>query len=209
MRRGIRKMSSNLTFQLAIPVSRLIAQQYDACPSRPLMREDKLAIVVLAHGGWSAAWAWKKVRPLMAAAGHHFFTPTYTGLGERAHLASPSNDLETHIQDLLGVLRFEDLHEREADPSAARMINRGEATVAPRGRADDFSWPRSNTSGDGDMEPTADAVQPRSSGGTSELDEKPGNTMSKPEVVKSGDAKSRQKQSSPNFRQDRQTAPSR
>jgi pimeloyl-ACP methyl ester carboxylesterase len=111
MRRGIRKMSSNLTFQLAIPVSRLIAQQYDACPSRPLMREDKLAIVVLAHGGWSAAWAWKKVRPLMAAAGHHFFTPTYTGLGERAHLASPSNDLETHIQDLLGVLRFEDLHE--------------------------------------------------------------------------------------------------
>ena len=50
------------------------------------MREDKLAIVVLAHGGWSAAWAWKKVRPLMAAAGHHFFTPTYTGLGERAHL---------------------------------------------------------------------------------------------------------------------------
>ena len=40
---------------------------------------------------------------------HHFFTPTYSGLGERAHLASPSNDLETHIQDLLGALKFEDL----------------------------------------------------------------------------------------------------
>jgi pimeloyl-ACP methyl ester carboxylesterase len=70
-----------------------------------------LAIVVLAHGGWSAAWAWKKVRPLMAAAGHQFFTPTYTGLGERAHLANPSNDLETHIEDVLGVLKFEDLRE--------------------------------------------------------------------------------------------------
>jgi pimeloyl-ACP methyl ester carboxylesterase len=68
-----------------------------------------LATVVLAHGAWSAAWAWKKVRPLMAAAGHQFFTPTYTGLGERAHLASPSNNLETHIQDVLGVLKFEDL----------------------------------------------------------------------------------------------------
>ena len=34
IRRGIRKMSSDLTFQLMIPVSRLIAQQYDACPSR-------------------------------------------------------------------------------------------------------------------------------------------------------------------------------
>jgi pimeloyl-ACP methyl ester carboxylesterase len=70
-----------------------------------------LAIIVLAHGGWSAAWAWKKVRPLVAAAGHQFFTPTYTGLGERAHLANPSNDLETHIQDVLGVVNCEDLRE--------------------------------------------------------------------------------------------------
>ncbi|HXX03606.1 MAG TPA: alpha/beta hydrolase [Xanthobacteraceae bacterium] len=70
-----------------------------------------MATIVLAHGAWSAAWAWKKVRPLMAAAGHQFFTPTYTGLGERAHLASPSNDLETHIADVLGVLTCEELRD--------------------------------------------------------------------------------------------------
>jgi pimeloyl-ACP methyl ester carboxylesterase len=68
-----------------------------------------LAVVVLAHGAWSAAWAWKKVRPLMAAAGHEFFAPTYTGLGERAHLARPENDLETHIDDVVGVLKCEEL----------------------------------------------------------------------------------------------------
>jgi pimeloyl-ACP methyl ester carboxylesterase len=45
----------------------------------------------------------------MAAAGHEFFAPTYTGLGERAHLASPDNDLETHIQDVVGVLTCEEL----------------------------------------------------------------------------------------------------
>jgi pimeloyl-ACP methyl ester carboxylesterase len=45
----------------------------------------------------------------MAAAGHAFFTPSYTGLGERAHLANPSNDLETHIEDVLGVIKCEDL----------------------------------------------------------------------------------------------------
>jgi len=45
----------------------------------------------------------------MAAAGHEFFAPTYTGLGERAHLARPDNDLETHIQDVVGVLTCEDL----------------------------------------------------------------------------------------------------
>src|SRR5580658_7891344 len=70
-----------------------------------------LTTIVLAHGAWSAAWAWKKVRPLMAAAGHELFVPTYTGLGERAHLASPDNDLDTHIQDVLGVLQFEDLRD--------------------------------------------------------------------------------------------------
>ena len=68
-----------------------------------------MAVIALAHGAWSAAWAWKKVRPLMAAAGHQFFAPTYTGLGERAHLARPENDLETHIQDVLGVLKCEEL----------------------------------------------------------------------------------------------------
>ena len=70
-----------------------------------------MAVVVLAHGAWSSAWAWKKVRPLMAEAGHQFFTPSYTGLGERAHLASPSNDLETHIGDVLGVITYEDLRD--------------------------------------------------------------------------------------------------
>ena len=70
-----------------------------------------MATIVLAHGAWSAAWAWKKMRPLMARSGHLFFTPTYTGLGERAHLANPAIDLDTHIEDVLGVLRFEDLHD--------------------------------------------------------------------------------------------------
>jgi pimeloyl-ACP methyl ester carboxylesterase len=68
-----------------------------------------MATIVLAHGAWSAAWAWKKMRPLMRAAGHEFFSPTYTGLGERAHLARPEIDLSTHIQDVLSVLEFEDL----------------------------------------------------------------------------------------------------
>jgi pimeloyl-ACP methyl ester carboxylesterase len=68
-----------------------------------------MANIVLAHGAWSAAWAWKKMRPLMAKAGHAFYSPTYTGLGERAHLSRPDIDLSTHVQDVLNVLEFEDL----------------------------------------------------------------------------------------------------
>ncbi len=68
-----------------------------------------MATFVVAHGAWSAGWVWKKMRPLMRARGHELFTPTYTGVGERRHLASPDIDLETHIADILGVLEFENL----------------------------------------------------------------------------------------------------
>jgi pimeloyl-ACP methyl ester carboxylesterase len=68
-----------------------------------------MASVVLAHGAWSSAWAWKKMRPLFRAAGHEFFSPTYTGLGQRAHLASPNIDLDTHVQDVVSAIEFEDL----------------------------------------------------------------------------------------------------
>jgi pimeloyl-ACP methyl ester carboxylesterase len=70
-----------------------------------------MATFLVAHGAWSAGWAWKKMWPLLRAKGHEVFTPTYTGLGERVHLASPQVDLETHIADMLGVLQFEDLRE--------------------------------------------------------------------------------------------------
>jgi pimeloyl-ACP methyl ester carboxylesterase len=68
-----------------------------------------MATFVVAHGAWSAGWAWKKMHPLMAARGHRLLTPSHTGLGERAHLAHPGIDLDTHIADILGVIEMEDL----------------------------------------------------------------------------------------------------
>ena len=70
-----------------------------------------MTVFVVANGAWSAAWAWKKMRPLLRAAGHELWTPTYTGLGERAHLASPTVDLDTHITDVIGMLEMEDLRD--------------------------------------------------------------------------------------------------
>ena len=70
-----------------------------------------MATYLLVHGGWHGGWCWKKVTPLLQAAGHQVFTPTLTGLGERAHLLTPEIDLNTHVQDILGVLEYEDLQE--------------------------------------------------------------------------------------------------
>jgi pimeloyl-ACP methyl ester carboxylesterase len=66
---------------------------------------------LVCHGAWSAGWAWKKMHPLMQAAGHRLVTPTYTGLGERAHLAHPAINLDTHIEDMLNVIKYEDLRD--------------------------------------------------------------------------------------------------
>src|SRR5665213_1696233 len=88
---------------------------------------------VVAHGAWSAGWAWKKMHPPMAARGHRLITPTFTGLGERGHLARPDIDLETHIADILGVLAFEDLtHMSLIGHSYGGMVATG---VADRARA--------------------------------------------------------------------------
>lgn len=68
-----------------------------------------MATFVVAHGAWSAGWAWKKMRPLMRAAGHDFWTPTYTGLGERAHLGTPETSLDTHVRDITTMIEMEAL----------------------------------------------------------------------------------------------------
>src|SRR6201989_647010 len=69
---------------------------------------SKQKTFLLCHGAGGGGWSWKKMHPLMQLAGHRLLTPTYTGLGERAHLASPEVDLETHIQDILSVVKYED-----------------------------------------------------------------------------------------------------
>ena len=64
---------------------------------------------VLVHGAWHGGWCWIKVARLLGDAAHRVHTPTLTGLGERAHLARPEIDLDTHVQDVVAVLEAEEL----------------------------------------------------------------------------------------------------
>jgi pimeloyl-ACP methyl ester carboxylesterase len=68
-----------------------------------------MATFVLVHGAWHGGWCWRRVTPLLRAAGHEVHAPTLTGLGERAHLLTPAVDLETHVRDVLGLLDCEDV----------------------------------------------------------------------------------------------------
>lgn len=68
-----------------------------------------MATFMLVHGAFHGGWCWKKVLPLLRAVGHEVFTPTLTGLGERAHLLTPTTNLQTHVQDVTAALEYEDL----------------------------------------------------------------------------------------------------
>jgi pimeloyl-ACP methyl ester carboxylesterase len=70
-----------------------------------------MSVFVLVHGGFMGGWVWRQVTQFLRTAGHEVFAPTLTGFGERAHLANPSIDLNTHIQDIVGVLECEDLQQ--------------------------------------------------------------------------------------------------
>ena len=56
-----------------------------------------MTTIVLCHGAWGGGWSWTGVADILRNQGHRVFVPTYTGLGERTHLASPDVDLSTHI----------------------------------------------------------------------------------------------------------------
>lgn len=66
---------------------------------------------VLVHGAWSGAHTFHLVRPMLAADGHAVFTPSLTGIGERAHLTSPQISLSTHIADVVNLVLYEDLRD--------------------------------------------------------------------------------------------------
>jgi pimeloyl-ACP methyl ester carboxylesterase len=66
---------------------------------------------VLVHGAWGGGWDWKGVDRLLTADGHTVYRPTLTGQGERWHVATTNIDLDTHIQDVVNVILWEDLHD--------------------------------------------------------------------------------------------------
>jgi pimeloyl-ACP methyl ester carboxylesterase len=70
-----------------------------------------MATYVLVHGGGHGGWCYQRVARLLRAEGHEVYTPTLTGLGERAHLLDDRVDLALHVADVAAVLRVEDLRD--------------------------------------------------------------------------------------------------
>ena len=68
-----------------------------------------MSVYVLVHGAWGGSWCWKGIRKALQARGHEVFTPTLSGVGERTHLLSKQVTLQTHIADVVNLIRWEEL----------------------------------------------------------------------------------------------------
>lgn len=91
-----------------------------------------MATFVLVPGMWLGGWAWRDVAEPLRAAGHTVYPVTLTGLGERVHLAGPWVNLDTHIADVVNLLRYEDLHDvMLVGHSFAGTVINGAADQAP------------------------------------------------------------------------------
>ena len=68
-----------------------------------------MATFVLVHGSWAGSVVWKELAPRLRKAGCEVYAPSLTGIGARKHLLSREIDLNTHIQDVIGVIDDADL----------------------------------------------------------------------------------------------------
>lgn len=87
---------------------------------------------VLVHNGFAGAWVWRSVESGLRTAGHIVHSPTLTGLGERAHLAHPGIDLDTHVSDVLGTFACEEISDAVlVGSSSSGVVVAGVAELLP------------------------------------------------------------------------------
>lgn len=59
---------------------------------------------VLVSGPFTGGWIWREVATRLRESGSEVYPATLTGMGDRRHLAGPTTDLATHIEDLVQLI---------------------------------------------------------------------------------------------------------
>ena len=93
------------------PIALLLGALFLACLVVPTVLAGEKQTFVLVHGATAGGWEWKRTGQFLTDDGHTVYRPTLTGLGEREHLNSTEVDLQTHIDDIVNLILFEDLHD--------------------------------------------------------------------------------------------------
>ncbi|MEJ5977481.1 alpha/beta hydrolase [Novosphingobium sp. PS1R-30] len=92
-----------------------------------------MATFVLVHGGGHGGWCYQPVARRLQAKGHIVYAPSLPGMGEHTHQRHPDIDLDTHIDDVVALLQWEDLTEAIlVGHSYGGMVITGVADRAPQ-----------------------------------------------------------------------------
>ena len=102
LKQTVRTLMLLLLFSFSVPEPTKVLTAKANTQARPTF--------VIVHGAWGGSWAFRRVDGLLREKGHNVYRPSLTGLGERVHLASPDVGLSTHINDVVNMILFEDLH---------------------------------------------------------------------------------------------------
>jgi pimeloyl-ACP methyl ester carboxylesterase len=66
---------------------------------------------VLVHGTWHGGWCWRRVADMLEKKGHKVYAPSLTGMAERSHLLTKDVNLTTHVNDVVNLIKWEDLQD--------------------------------------------------------------------------------------------------
>jgi pimeloyl-ACP methyl ester carboxylesterase len=97
---------SNVTRRAALAGGAMATIASAARPARAQVAPKTFVLVAGAAGG---GWQWRRVADSLERHGCKVFAPTLTGLGERSHLLSKDVGLDTHVTDIVNVVRWEGL----------------------------------------------------------------------------------------------------
>ena len=70
-----------------------------------------MANFVLVHGAWHGGWCWASTSAALRQLGHDVHAPTLTGLGERSHLLHEGITSDSHVTDIVNVLKWRELRD--------------------------------------------------------------------------------------------------
>jgi pimeloyl-ACP methyl ester carboxylesterase len=89
---------------------------------------------VLVHGTWHGGWCWRRVVDALGSKGHKVYAPTLTGLADRSHLLTKDVDLTTHVNDVVNLVKWEDLKDivLVGHSSAGFVITQAAEQIGPQ-----------------------------------------------------------------------------
>jgi pimeloyl-ACP methyl ester carboxylesterase len=88
---------------------------------------------VLVHGTWHGGWCWRRVADALEARGHKVYAESLTGVGDRSHLLTKDVNLTTHANDVVNIVKWEDLNDivLVGHSSAGFVITQAAEQIAP------------------------------------------------------------------------------